>query len=372
MLMLPIYSLFIALNILFLNMVLFACGSNELAKSLGQKKSIHSERNQNNAESQNSKVVQPFLADQVFDCRGALPLYNLEPSEWKNSGWWQDAATAPEHFAADAITNGTFSPKLSANFKIALGTKRTNPENEKVEVFIDSCTKGTIKFLKELQTDSKGNVEMEIAPTELPGFGIFRIHFRLAAHGSWVFADLHYFPKQTRFAVFDIDETLTTGDTEFIKQMVVELFGPILQKIYVPTARLGASKVTNFRNQQGLPIIYLSGRPHFVSGFTRDWLASGSFAPGYLRHAPSIAEVVPTKDGVGSWKLAELKALLAWGYRIDFAYGNASTDVYAYNAAGISNESTFIVGKKSKSFGKNGLGEDFLEHLKEIGATQAE
>lgn len=54
---------------------------------------------------------------------------------------------------------------------------------------------------------------------------------------------------------------------------------------------------------------------------------------------------LPTQNHVGQAKLDQLKALQGTGLTFIRAYGNATTDIYAYEAAGIPKSEAFIMGK---------------------------
>lgn len=54
---------------------------------------------------------------------------------------------------------------------------------------------------------------------------------------------------------------------------------------------------------------------------------------------------------------------------LDLAYGNATTDIFAYLGAGIAQDATFILGDHGGEEGTVDLGDDYLAHLPVIDAA---
>jgi phosphatidate phosphatase PAH1 len=145
------------------------------------------------------------------------------------------------------------------------------------------------------------------------------------------------------------------------------LFRKITQKDYIPKSRVAAEDVVVARKSQGYPIVYVSGRPHNLIEFGRQWLEEKNFPKGPIFHAARIEEILPNNNGVGNWK----NSVLGWfnsvlGLKIAGAYGNAQTDIFAYNQTGIPKNKTWILGKHGGEQNTVALGETFEEHLKEL------
>ena len=131
----------------------------------------------------------------------------------------------------------------------------------------------------------------------------------------------------------------------------------------MPSDRAGGSELTHVRAKQGYVIVYLTGRPYWLTQRTRDWLSAKGVASGSLHVADSNKQILPTNSSVGDFKTAYLKRLQSYGLVIESAYGNAKTDLYAYGNAGVDKSRTFIVGKYGGDDDTVGLGDDYLEHL---------
>jgi hypothetical protein len=156
--------------------------------------------------------------------------------------------------------------------------------------------------------------------------------------------------------VFDIDGTLTPSDRENLKDYARRLLrraraeGPRLRGNAVAAATRAA--------QDSLPV-FLTGRPPFLGRPTRAWLATHGFPEGMVFLMPESRDAWPTESHVGQAKLARLKELQAAGLRIRRVYGNATTDISAYEGAGVAKEATFILGKHGGERGTVALGEAF-------------
>jgi phosphatidate phosphatase PAH1 len=163
--------------------------------------------------------------------------------------------------------------------------------------------------------------------------------------------------------VTDIDETLTTADSEFLMQL--------MDSTYDPLERAEGSEMINDYHARGYTIIYLTARAESqfsidnmtpARDLTEAWLVDHGFpmdentqlilAPGFV-----------IGDETAMYKGQALIDLQAEGYTFDYAYGNAITDIDGYEMAGIPKEVTFIIGVEA---GMDGtvpiLEEDWVTH----------
>jgi phosphatidate phosphatase PAH1 len=167
--------------------------------------------------------------------------------------------------------------------------------------------------------------------------GVYEARFQVLGDRSLSTASVWVLPAGTHLAVTDIDATLSTSD--------FELFSQILDGSYVPSAFPDATTLTRAHADDGQIVVYLTGRPYWLTAPSRTWLADLGFAAGPLIVAPSNGDALPTEGGVGDFKRAQIEALRARGYVVDVAYGNASTDIYAYLGAGLDPDRIWIIGE---------------------------
>lgn len=305
------------------------------------------------------------------ESRGAVEFHTCEDedpppakgvSSFRHLGSRALALTTPWHDGEDAIA--VQGERATVRAKLAYGPTSKDLEDEWVEVWIDRC--GELEWLDSVLTDDDGRIALQLDAALLPGVGRHRLHFRVEGDGTLTSATLWVLPIGSRIAVFDIDGTLTTSDWELFEDLVDDVFAPILHG-HAPDARAGASEITRARDEQGYVILYLTGRPYWLTQRSREWLAARGMAPGALVTTRRTSQMLPTESGVGTFKADVLAELELLGLDIDIAYGNASTDVFAYAEAGIDADATFILGRHGGEAGTVALGESYEEQL----ATEA-
>lgn len=260
------------------------------------------------------------------------------------------AAGAPSHYVTDEMTPS--SPHLSARF--IYGAIRKDLEDEPVEVFVDDCAGW--QSLGQHTTDGDGAVDVAIT---LPlGPGVYEVRFAVVGDATVATGNLWLLPAGTHLAVTDIDGTLTTSDTE--------LFQQLLDGSYVPDAYPEAMALTAAEAARGHVLVYLTGRPYWLTNRTRGWLAELGFAAGAVHLAPSNLDILPTDGSVGEYKREYLASLSAKGYVLDLAYGNATTDIYAYLGAGITGDRQWIIGTHGGEDGTRAVVDSWTARTAEV------
>jgi phosphatidate phosphatase PAH1 len=121
--------------------------------------------------------------------------------------------------------------------------------------------------------------------------------------------------------VFDIDGTLTPTPLEFWE------------------ARKDAAKAVQTFADKGYKIIYLSARVTLLQANIPDWLKKNSFPDGGVY----VTETTKDQTDHAQFKTRILRELLAHGWKVEFAYGDSSTDFEAYGAVGIPKERVFAL-----------------------------
>jgi phosphatidate phosphatase PAH1 len=245
--------------------------------------------------------------------------------------------------------------------KFAYGPLSTDLQAERVEVWLDDCS-GQYVLEGEAITNGDGRIALELGGEALP-VGRYATFLRVAGDSSSVRSTLFVVPPGTRAAVFDIDGTLTSDDLELVTDVLADLFAPILSGDYVPAARPAAGAITGLRDEQGYLLLYLTGRPYWLTGRSREWLAAEGMPVGAVHLADGNGETLPTNAAVGAYKAEYLESLAGLGLEVVMAYGNATTDIYAYAQAGIPVDRTYVLGTNGGQGGTVALGESYEEHL---------
>ncbi len=264
------------------------------------------------------------------------------------------ALTGARHRAQDVIVPPHTVTSFAAKF--AYGPTWKDLEGERVKVYIDNC--GGWVDLGTVTTDGDGYATLPV--NVLLGAGQYELRFVARGDASQARSTLWVLPAGTHVTVTDIDGTLTTSDTELWKQL--------FDGSYVPVAQGSAQALTRAHANRGDVVIYLTGRPSWLIDQTRSWLVDRGFARGPVHLADSNAEVLPIDASVGAYKEAWLEELEAYGYRIDLAYGNATTDIHAYTGAGIAPSRQWIIGTNAGAEGTHAVGASWAARTAEVQA----
>ena len=267
------------------------------------------------------------------------------------------------HSGVDVLAEPGEVTVLEAKF--AYGATSADLEGESVAVFVEG---GECEWIDagEHTTDSDGRVHAEFNTAGLAD-GVHRVRFVVRADLSETESKLHIVAASTPIVVFDIDGTLTTSDVELVDGIVLHHVGSASDEVYdlagSPLTRAqwlgaldvlldeeaetyeGAVDVVRYYEERGVQPVYITGRPYLYDGLTRRWFEEQGLPPGPLFMAPSLREALPS--GVAEFKRRTLGELQARGHSIVAAYGNAKTDVCAYEAAGVPSEVTYIVGPRA-------------------------
>jgi phosphatidate phosphatase PAH1 len=140
-------------------------------------------------------------------------------------------------------------------------------------------------------------------------------------------------PAGTQVIVTDIDGTLTLADEE--------LFNQIGDGNYVPLENMSAAQMMNTWADKGYVIVYLTARPHAFRTETRVWLRDLGYPVGPVITANTLVFDESARQYKRAW-VNRVKNDFGW--KVVAAYGNATSDIDAYEDAGIGKDITFIVG----------------------------
>lgn len=306
---------------------------------------------------------------------GALP-FALESTGFQDEGSASIAAdsTRSKDEAADTFglpNAGSVTTYANASAKPTPGVKpyrgrkaRTAPNSglfatalagENVSLWAYDEAGAAWSTLGRGQTDGEGYYE--IAPSS--GFKAAvgqPVYSLLEADGSCA---EHYevsLPSGTKFVLTDIDGTMTLSDEELFKQ--------IKEGSYDPLENASASALMNKWHDKGYEIVYLTARPHNFRAETRAWLVAHGFPVGGVISANTLVFDQSARDYKSAWA----KRLLEdYGWKVVAAYGNAESDIQAYEDAAIPKNITFIVGPFAGASGTQTIADnDYGDHIAEF------
>jgi|GEM_PF-706012 len=280
---------------------------------------------------------------------------------------------AANHRGQDVVV-AAGQPQLLVG-KFAYGFTDKDLKEELVEVWIQPdppCGEWELRAVVRTSTDGQygsqygieddgGRVFYNIPPDERLPVGRYPVRMLVRGDHSLASFDLVVVEPGTSAIVCDIDGTLTTDDGELITEIAQSIFN----NTYDQEMRAGAVELLTSWYDKGYLIVYLTGRPDLLRPMTERWLVDHGFPPGPLHLTDTNGQVLPTEGGVGDYKTDYLAyfASQTGGVSVYAAYGNATTDIYAFGNAGVPKERTFIAGDHGGEEGTVDVGDDFVTHL---------
>lgn len=164
--------------------------------------------------------------------------------------------------------------------------------------------------------------------------------------------------------VTDIDATLTTSDAEFLIQLG--------DGNYDPAEREGAAELVNAYADLGYRVLYLTARTETLMAIntgesarelTERWLVEHEFPVDPESTMVVLSPNLVLGESARVFKAETLAEQQAAGWRFDYAYGNAGSDIDAYADAGIALDRTFIIGPEAGNGGTVAVeGEGWVDH----------
>ncbi|MBC8072075.1 MAG: hypothetical protein IAG13_27390 [Deltaproteobacteria bacterium] len=205
--------------------------------------------------------------------------------------------------------------------------------------------------LARTQTGADGSYDVAmVTPTfakEQPIYAVLEGDGSCAPHYNFLL------PEQTQVILTDIDGTMTLSDEE--------LFLQIADGSYDPAENMSASAMMNLWADKGYVIVYLTARPHAFRAETRAWLDDHGFPVGPVITANSLVFDESARNYKRTW-VGWMRNDFNW--RVTAAYGNATSDIDAYEDAMIPKEITFIVGEFAGQAGTTPIADnDYSTHI---------
>jgi len=268
---------------------------------------------------------------------------------------------APHHSARDPVVNGEQPIDLAGKF--AYGRASKDLQDEEVVAYVQVGTCAPWREAARGFTDSDGRLTLVVDGATFPGPGRYAFQMVASGDSSRAPGAIYIVPRGRKTVVFDIDGTLTTGNSEVFKEILAGA---------VPNMRDAADLVAARYESAGYFIVYVTGRPYFLAPASRAWLAARGFPDGPLRTADAMSDALPTEGSAGAYKLATLEQLTSTaGIDFRYAYGNAGTDVCVYARAGIEPARTFIIGERGgeacDGYARSQSLADYRSHLPSLG-----
>lgn len=226
-------------------------------------------------------------------------------------------------------------------------------EFEYVNAYLYGTGMNDWQSLGRYKTNSDGKIYVSVPPLSE---GQYQVKMVVRGDLSETTAYVTSIKQGAKAVLFDIDETLTASDLE----QILDYTG-----IEAADARGGAGELVRHYVERGYHPIFVTGRSYWYAKGSRNWLAN------YL-NVPDFTLRTTMSNETGLFNVAEYKAnalneFQAQGIEILRAYGNATTDIEAYEAAGIPKAETYIIGKNAGANGTQAVANgSYWEHLNEV------
>jgi phosphatidate phosphatase PAH1 len=172
--------------------------------------------------------------------------------------------------------------------------------------------------------DSGGHVYFEIPPEKALGFGRHRVHLVVRGDLSSTEVFIEVVPKGTPVFVSDVDGTLTGTETE---EFTALLTGQL------PDVHPDAPEAFHVLAAKGYHPMYVTARPEWLVGRTREFIDTYGFPPGVVHTTVTLTGA--TGSSAATYKTGELAALAQRGMIPAWAFGNTETDAEAYDSGGV-------------------------------------
>lgn len=230
----------------------------------------------------------------------------------------------PDHRGVDMITTSTGEQIVRG--KIAYGLLDKGLTNEPVELF--ACVTGIWQRIGTARTDRSGRFAYALHGMDRLPVGLRDLYASVIADRSGVRFLAYIAPAGSRVLVSDVDGTLTSSETAFIKGLVGRRVEP----------HTNAAASLRAAAEAGYQIIYLTARGDRFTDETRHWLGTHGFPRGPMRLVPGLF-VMPGSATV-AYKQRTLAELA--GFTIAAGVGNRASDIAAYAGAGVPPERIFV------------------------------
>ncbi|WP_086932142.1 lipin/Ned1/Smp2 family protein [Agarilytica rhodophyticola] len=290
------------------------------------------------------------------DYRGALNLPALEGPQQRSfrrlsSRYWA-GKYSPYHMVHDEIANPQESIEIVGKFDYNRIFHK-DLEQEYIHAYLYGTGMNDWSYLGRYKTDRDGKVYVNV-----PGKPEGEYIVRMIVEGDLSSADgfVSVVPRGQDTILFDIDGTLTLNDFEGIG----DYFG-------VSTAQRWpyVKETVQTYIDKGYRVIFVTGRPYWVARDTREWFTDVIDLPQWHLRTNENSENILDLDTLG-YKREYIRSIIDKGLNIVRAYGNADTDITAYEDAGIDKNETWIIGENAGRRGTQEINGDYSGHFFDV------
>jgi len=267
------------------------------------------------------------------------------------SAWY-----TPHHMIHDELHNGGESAVIVGKFDYDWVLHK-DLEDEYIHAYIFGTGMNKWDYLGRYTTNSDGKVFVGLAGRPVGDYVV-----RMVVEGDRSSVDGYVSVRQAnrQAVIFDIDGTLTLSDAEQIGDYA---------GVSTAQAYYYAKETVEAYRQKGYQLIFLTARPYWMAKSSRVWLRNTLQQSDWHLRLNTNGEVPSSFGGHAEYKRDYINKLKAEGLDIVRVYGNASTDIEAYEQAGIAKSETYIIGTNAGHDGTQALGSDYAAHFSNVVAN---
>jgi hypothetical protein len=231
------------------------------------------------------------------------------------------------------------------------GVSATPLAGEYISLWQHDAPQGTWTSVGRTKTDASGYYEVTASVTAMSTAPVYAV---LEADGSCTEHEGLMLPPGSNVIVTDIDGTLTSEDAELYKQLD--------DLDYLAAMKGNADTLIQRWSAKKYPVVYLTARPHLFRADSISWLSTLHFPEGAVITSNTL---LISEEPTVSYKTAWMRRMTDdFGWKVVAAYGNALTDIDAYQAVHLSNERILIIGPNAGAMGTTAvLNDDYEAHI---------
>jgi len=266
-------------------------------------------------------------------CNAPLPTFTKRP--WKHTTSSVIAATGfANHRGRDLILAPGMDQWVLGKF--AYGVIDKDIHDEEVDIWLDRDCSGTWQKLAtgittydgdhatvEGVDDTGGRIYYQIPVSQQLGIGRHRIYMVVAGDLSGTEQYIEVVPQGTVYFATDVDGTLTAKENEEYSAILTGT---------VSDANPDAGKALSLLASKGYRPLYLTARPEFLVGRTREFVSVKGFPLGLVHTTLALGA---TGGAAVTFKKTELNELTNRGFKVAWAFGNTDSDAEAFFVANI-------------------------------------
>lgn len=256
----------------------------------------------------------------------------------------------PFHMAHDVIAAQGDSFTVIGKFDYG-SIAHKDLKGERVDVYYTGTGLNDWVHKGKFTTDWDGKVYAEFSSLPVGNYRVrMVVRGDLSSTDAWVSVVTPGAPA----VVFDIDNTLTDGSFSVGDYLGLVSVAPIS----------GAVDLVNAYRDLGYQIVYVTARTYWYAKGTREWLAKNNMPVWTLK---TTFDTSTSLNDRANYKRDYLIDIQASGIDIYRAYGDETTDIEGFSAAGVPLSDIWIIGEKAGDGGTQPIVENhYYQHIADV------